>query len=61
MVVVECEVWCFGDGSKEHGRVKVARGGRATFLVWHGWEFVGRVFGLFLWFLCLGMCLVMEV
>ena len=30
----------------------VAQGGRANFLVWHGWEFVGNVHGLILWFLC---------
>ena len=40
MVVVEREVRCFGARSKEHGRAKVVRGGRAKFLVWHGWEFV---------------------
>ena len=57
MVVVEWEVWCFGARSKEHGRAKVARGGHARFLFWHSWKFVGKVFGLFLWFLCLRMCL----
>ena len=39
-----------GARSKEHGRAKVARGGRAKFLVWHGWEFVRLFFCDF--FLC---------
>lgn len=29
------------------GRATMARGGRAEFLPWHGWNFVGVVFGLF--------------
>jgi len=34
-----------------------AQGRRATFRDWHGWEVVGKVFGLFFWFLCFGMLL----
>ena len=52
--------------TKEWQGEGVARGGRANFQVWHGWEIVGNVYGLILWFLCflgfffgcLGICLV---
>ena len=45
---------CFRMGRGWHGRVFVARGGRANFLAWHGWESVVEVFGLFCGFCIFG-------
>ena len=52
-------MWGGRAGLLQEGLVflEVAWGGRVAFLFWHGWNFMEDVFGLFWWFLCLGMCL----